>query len=61
MRRLDPGIPIVGSCSLADSASAHAGSEDKDGDFKDHKYGVVSENPKVRHNQSVSFSSRESS
>ncbi|WYZ34024.1 hypothetical protein EsH8_I_000300 [Colletotrichum jinshuiense] len=43
LRRLDPGIPIAGSCSLAISAAAHTGSYEADAAAHPLQYGVITQ------------------
>ena len=45
--KLDPGVPLAGSCSLAISAAAHAGADETDVVFKPLKYGVVVSEPEA--------------
>lgn len=58
-RRLDAGIPMIGSCSLAIRAAASTGGNEKDAPFKKLMYGVVSQSPEEAHIKRVGFSSLE--
>lgn len=59
MRRLQPGIPIVGSCSLAISAAANTGSNEKDAALKPLMYGAIVEPTKESQFKRVGLSSLE--
>ncbi|KAF4806682.1 hypothetical protein CGCSCA5_v014141 [Colletotrichum siamense] len=58
-RKLDPGMPIAGSCSLVISAAAHAGQDEVDAAARHLQYGVISEDDTGgRDRRRVGFSSR---
>ncbi|KAE9582748.1 hypothetical protein CGMCC3_g1083 [Colletotrichum fructicola] len=58
-RRLDPGMPIAGSCSLAISAAAHAGKNEVDAAAQHIQYGVITEDGiDERGRRRIGFSSR---
>ncbi|EQB43346.1 hypothetical protein CGLO_18004 [Colletotrichum gloeosporioides Cg-14] len=58
-KRLDPGMPIAGSCSLAISAAAHAGKNEVDAAARPLQYGVITEDgTDEKGRRRVGFSSR---
>jgi hypothetical protein len=58
LRKLDPGMPIAGSCSLAISAAAHASQNEEDAALKQLMYGVLDEPVDKLGRERVGFSSR---
>lgn len=58
-RKLDPGMPLVGSCSIA-IAAACANQEDRQATLEPLKYGVIADREADEHGrQRVGFSNRE--
>jgi hypothetical protein len=57
-RKLSPGIPVMGSCSLAISAACHPSPEDKGLSTRKLMYGVLTSGEEYQEDLRVSFSSK---
>ena len=57
-RKLDPGMPITGSCSLALSAACHPRADEMDVAFKRLMYGVLGSGPNDDEHDRAGFSSK---